>query len=285
VKKLTDKFLIIKNNQMAARMIRKMQWKDHLSCPHCGCINDILKHSVLKNGIFRYFCLNCSKYFNDLNGTIFEKTKVPLWKWLYGLTLLLEATGSISAAELSRNIQVSYPTAWKMLKKIREAQINKQFGLKFSGIIESDEAWISHGKNQQILLGLVERAGKVQFFCIEDRKEDQLIAPHLWYVKPGSMVCTDSHASYNGLFPRFIHHTVNHSIGEFKRNHIWTNTIEGVWSMLKGILRTIHHGVSKKYLKSYYSLFAFNYNHRNLSISQKFSLLLKSSCQPLACLY
>lgn len=285
MKKLADKFKLIKNNQMAARIIRKVRWNEHFACPHCGCMKDISKHSILQNGIFRYFCMNCQKYFNDLNGTIFEKTKVPLWKWVYGITLLLESTGSISAAELSRNIHVSYPTSWKMLKKIREALIKKQFALKFEGIIESDEAWISHGKNQQILLGLVEREGRVQFFCIEDRKEDQLFAPHLWYVKPGSVVCTDGHSSYNSLFPRFIHQTVNHSIGEFKRNHIWTNTIEGVWSMLKGILRTIHHGVSKKHLKGYYSLFAFNYNNRKLSFLDKFSLLLKSSCQPLSCLY
>lgn len=285
MQKIPNKFSIIKNNVIAARILRKMRWNKQIYCPYCGCINDISTHSVFKNGIKRYFCHNCMKTFTDLSRTIFEKTKVPLWKWIYGLILLLESTGSLSAAELKRNIEVSYPTAWKMLQKIRKVLIPAQFALKFSGVIESDEAWISHGENQQILLGMVEREGRVQFFCIEDRKEDQLIAPHLWYVEQGSIVCTDSLSSYHGLFPRFIHHTVNHSVGEFKRNHIWTNGIEGIWSMLKGIIRTIHHGVSKKHLKGYYSLFAFNYNNRKRSFQEKLSLLIKYSCQPRYCLY
>ena len=285
MKKLPNKFALIKNKNLAGKIMRKLHWDGQRCCPHCGCIDGIIKHQKLKDGIYRYFCGNCDRTFTDLTGTVFEKSKVSLWKWIYGLILLIESTGSISAAELSRNIEVSYTTAWKMLRKIRHCIEVNQLDTKLNGIIESDEAWISHKDNQQIVLGMVERQGKVRFCPILDRKEDQLIYPHYWYVKKGSMVFTDGLISYSALGVDYTHLWVNHSAKEFKRNDVWTNTIEGVWSMLKGIIRTIHHGIKKKYLTKYLALFAFNYNNRHLPLNDKFQLLFKYLCQPRYCLY
>ena len=269
----------------AIRIIRKLHWKGKIACPHCGCVNNITTHSIMKSGTKRYFCSNCEKTFSDLTGTIFSKTKIPLWKWIYALIILFESTGCISAAELSRSIQISYPTAWNMLRRLRRILSNEQYKGKLKGVIESDEAWISHKKNQQVVMGMVERNGKVKIFPIIDRTEISLYAPHLLHVKAGSMVCTDSLPSYNSLNIRYIHHAVNHSIGEFKRNHIWTNTIESVWSQLKGILRTIHHGVKHQYIFDYCSLFAFKYNIRKLSLENKLATLINILCQPRYCLY
>lgn len=283
--KITDKFRLIKNNKMAAKIIRKLRWNKQIYCPYCGCVDDIRLHSLFKNGVKRYFCNNCMKTFTDLTGTIFEKTKVPLWKWLYGIIILLESTGSLSAAQLSRNIEVSYPTALIILRKIRRAFEDDRFKGKLRGILESDEAWISHKKNQQILLGITERDGGVRFFPVIDRSEASLYFPHRKYVEEQSMVCTDSLSTYNTLNHRYIHHAVNHSRGQFSWNHVHTNTIEGVWSMLKGIIRTIHHGVWKKHLQGYLDLFSFMYSNRLLSLSDKFNLLISKSCQPRYCLY
>jgi transposase-like protein len=270
---------------MAARMVRKLRWNKQIYCPYCACIDDIKPHSNFKNGIKRYLCTNCMKTFTDITDTIYEKTKVPLWKWIYGMIILLESTGSLSAAELSRNIEVSYPTALKMMRKIRSGLWKDRFEGTLKGVCESDEAWISKKKNQQILLGTVERNGKLKLFPILDRSDVSLYFPHRKYVEAGSIVCTDSFSTYQNLNHRYIHHTVNHSIKQFAWRDVHTNTIEGVWSMLKGVLRTIHHGVWKRHLQGYLDLFAFMYSHRSLSISEKFNLLIFKSCQPRYCLY
>lgn len=283
--KIPNKFSIIKNNERSAQILRKIRWKAGMYCPYCGCTNDISKHSNLRNGIKRYFCNNCMKTFTDITRTIYAKTKVPIWKWIYGIVILLESTGSLSAAELSRNIEVSYPTALKMMRKLRKSLENDRFEGTLKGVLESDEAWISKKKNQQILLGIVERQGSLKLFPILDRSDTSLYFPHRKYVEKGSMVCTDSLSTYQTLNARYIHHTVNHSIGEFAFRDIHTNTIEGVWSMLKGILRTIHHGVWKKHLQGYLDLFSFLYSNRNFSLLEKFNLLLSKSCQPRYCLY
>lgn len=270
---------------MAVKIIRKLRWNGQIACPSCACVNDILPHSILKSSVRRYFCANCSRTFTDITGTIFEKSKVPPWKWIYGIIILLESTGSLSAAELSRNIEVSYPTALKMLRKIRSSLWDDRFKGVLKGVCESDEAWISHKKNQQIMLGIVERGGRLKLFPIIDRSNVSLYFPHRKYVEKGSMVCTDSLSTYNNLNHRYIHHSVNHSAKQFAWRHIHTNTIEGVWSMLKGVIRTIHHGVWKDHLQSYCDLFVFMYSHRSLSISEKFNLLISKSCQPRYCLY
>lgn len=283
--KVANKFSIIKNNHLAAQILRKQRWKAGIYCPYCGCINNIKTHSKQKTGIKRYFCDNCMKTFTDITGTIFEKTKIPLWKWVYGIIILLESTGSLSSAELSRNIEVSYPTAFRMMKRIRKSFFNDRLEGTLKGICESDEAWFSHTKNQTILLGIVERKGEVKLFPILDRSDISLYFPHRKYVEKGSMVCTDSLSTYQNLNHRYIHHWVNHSAKEFAWRHVHTNTIEGVWSMLKGVIRTIHHGVWKKYFQSYCDLFSFMYSNRNLSILEKLNLLISKFCQPRYCLY
>lgn len=266
-------------------MLRKLRWKGKIACPSCGCISDIKQHGTQKNGLNRYLCLNCSRTFNDTTGTIFSKSKVPIWKWMYVLIILFESTASISAAEVQRSINVSYPTALNIMKRLRKVFECDHLDGKLFGVIESDEAWFGKKNNQQIMLGMVEREGSVKLFPIIDRKEDQLYYPHLRYVKKGSIIMTDGHMSYSALSISFIHHWVNHSIKEWTRNHIWTNTIEGVWSMLKGIIRTIHHGVSKRYLQGYCNLFAFRYSHRHLSFNQLFPIFINKICQPRCCLY
>ena len=270
---------------MAIKLFRKLRWKPQIYCVHCGCVDSIRTHSIMKSGLKRYFCPHCDKTFSDTTGTIFNKSRIPIWKWIYVLIILFESTGSLSSAEVKRSIKVSYPTALKMMRKIRSSTLMDQFKGQLKGIVESDEAWISHKRNQQILLGIVERWGSVKFFQIEDRSDTSICFPHWKYVEDKTMVCTDGLISYKSLGPKYYHHWVNHSKGEFAWRHIHTNTIEGIWSMLKGIIRTIHHGVWKKYLMEYVQLFAFMYSERRKSFDEKFNLLFQKLCQPRYCLY
>ena len=58
------------------------------------------------------------------------------------------------------------------------------------------------------------------------------------------------------------HGTVNHSIGEYVRGDVHTNTVEGYFSVFKrGIMGTYHH-ISPQHLKRYLAEFDFRYNTR-----------------------
>jgi len=78
-----------------------------------------------------------------------------------------------------------------------------------------------------------------------------------------TVVYTDEGATSKGLGRLYEkHESVNHSIGEYVRGDVHTNTIEGFFSIMKrGINGTYHH-VSQKHLKRYLVEFDFQYNER-----------------------
>lgn len=89
-------------------------------------------------------------------------------------------------------------------------------------------------------------------------------------IEPGALFCTDSRISYSIAGIRYHHATTNHSKHEFAsryRDLTWrevmvhSNTIEQLWGQFKGVIRTIHHGVSKKYRMSYLNEQIIRYEH------------------------
>jgi transposase-like protein len=83
-------------------------------------------------------------------------------------------------------------------------------------------------------------------------------------VPAGAAVVTDEFAAYRGLASQgYIHHTVNHSAGEYVRHYcIHTNGIESFWAMLKRGHYGIYHYMSPKHLHRYVNEFSFRQNTR-----------------------
>lgn len=149
--------------------------------------------------------------------------------------------------------------------KIRKAMVQKDDYL-LQGIVESDEAWFGRKENQHIVLGLVERYGRKLRFLIIPNVKEKTLYPHIRKnVKEGSRFFTDSRITYSITGIRYEHRTVNHSKYEFARGIVHTNTIEQIWGAVKGIIRTIHHGVSAKYRHLYLAQFAFRYQNEKSS--------------------
>ena len=200
----------------------------------------------------------------------------------------INATGSISAAEMSRQLSISYPSSWKMLMKMRQ-ELHKHLDTSLlTHVVEADEAWFGRKDNQEIILGLVERKKrKLILESIPNVQEDTLYPIVEKNVEKGSNFYTDSRITYciAGLF--YNHKATNHSKGEFARNSynecIHSNTIEQIWGDIKGIIRTIHHGISKKYRKYYLAQYIFKYE--NIKSTNLFYLTLFKLFSPTYCLY
>ncbi len=248
----------------AIKHLRRFTAHRKWACPHCGCIENLHKHSIDKRNIIIYKCYHCKKTFSELYGTIFHKSKVPLSKWLITIICWINATGSISAAQLAKEINVSYKTAWNMLMIMRSLFFNSlESDQLLSGLVEADEAWFGKKKNnnQDIVMGIVERkARKLKLIQIPNVKEKTLYPHILSNVKKGSKFFTDSRITYSITGIHYHHQTTNHSKGEFARkDNIHSNTIEQIWGDIKGIIRTIHHGISKKYRHLYLAQYTFKY--------------------------
>jgi transposase-like protein len=246
----------------ALTLVRRMNRTKVSQCKRCHCSGGLEIHHTDKRGIKTYHCKKCKKNYSELFGSIFYRSKVPIHKWLICIMEWSISTGSISAAELQRRLGVNYNTAWNMLMKMRSMMINVLPDQLMDGITEIDEAWMGKKDNQDIVFGIVERTHKkLQFVLIPNTKEKTIRKVVLKHVKKRSVLNTDGAMYYGFASVNYEQNSVIHSQKEFARaGGIHTNTMEQIWGDFKGIIRTIHHGVSKTYRLLYLAQYAFRYN-------------------------
>jgi transposase-like protein len=105
----------------ARKHFESLRWPDGPICPHCSVLDDAteLKGKSTRPGVYK--CKSCEKPFSATVGTVFERSHVPLHKWLYANHLMCSSKKGISAHQLHRTLGVTYKTAWFMAHRIREA--------------------------------------------------------------------------------------------------------------------------------------------------------------------
>ena len=91
-----------------------------------------------KDGYYR--CNACKADFTVRTGTIFERSHVPLHKWIYAMYLLVTACKGISSMQLAKEIGITQKSAWFVLHRFREA-CGPDLA-KFQGIVEIDETYV-----------------------------------------------------------------------------------------------------------------------------------------------
>lgn len=141
---LNLKAKIYHDEDVARRHLEKIQWPNGPICPHCGVIGEAtaLKGKSTRPGVYK--CRACEKPFSVTVGTVFERSHIPLTKWLLATELLTSSKKGISAHQLHRMLDVTYKTAWFMAMRIREAFVpNNPPQLGGEGqTVEADETYI-----------------------------------------------------------------------------------------------------------------------------------------------
>ena len=126
----------------ARERLESLRWPDGPVCPHCGSV----KAWPIKTRAGLYKCgeYQCRKQFTVTVGTVFERSKVPLNKWLMAVYLMCSSKKGISSHQLHRTLGVTYKTAWFMSHRIREAMHDDSGEILGSGggAVEADEAFI-----------------------------------------------------------------------------------------------------------------------------------------------
>lgn len=99
-----------------AEYILQIKWPQGFSCPKCKC-----KHAYLINTrrLPLFECSRCRYQASLTSGTIMEGSRTKLQKWILALFLISSSEEGINAVKLSHLIQVTYKTAWLILRKIR----------------------------------------------------------------------------------------------------------------------------------------------------------------------
>ena len=136
---------IYHDEDAALAHFEKLRWPEGPVCGHCGSLKVTrMSGAAHRKGLFQ--CKDCRKQFRAVMGTVFEKSHIPLHKWLLATHLICASKKGISAAQLHRELGFgSYRTAWFMAHRIREAmKPGPDGGGPLGGpgkIVEADETY------------------------------------------------------------------------------------------------------------------------------------------------
>ena len=133
-------------------------------------------------------------------------------------------------------------------------------------------------KDKTPVFGMLQRKGDAITRVVENTSQKELTPKILEFVKRDyTVLYTDEWLGYNAVDKMFYHYSVDHGKGKYVDGRIYTNTIEGFWSIFKRGIIGIYHHISKKHLQLYANEFTFRYNTRKIKDSSKFKLLLRNS--------
>jgi transposase-like protein len=255
-------------------------------CPKCKVER---KHHRVGNRT-AYACDHCGHHFYPLAGTIFEKSSTPLKTWFYAMYLMGSTRCGVSAKQVQRETGVTYKTAWRMFNQIRSLLSEGDLQLEGS-TVEVDETYIggkrkgSRGRPMRgdkklvPVVGIAQRNGRVIARVTKNANAKTLTGLIRKHVVPGSVVYTDEYPAYNTVAKgkRYIHKRIKHSSGVYVHGDIHTNTVEGLWSLIKRGISGVYHSVSPDNLQSYLDEYCFRYNRRHDGNLQFKAILLRAS--------
>jgi len=249
--------------------LEELRWPKGIACPRC---NGTTISRIKARRVFD--CDGCRYQFSVTAGTLFHDSHLPLPKWFLALYLMCESKKGISANQLKRMLKVSYKTAWFLCHRIRAAMADVN-AAQLSGTVEVDESYIGGKRagvgsgnriHKSMVLAAIERGGNGRIRTAGKMQRNKEIL-HGFVTEnvsdDAANVYTDEVRGYIGIGDEnTTHQAVNHSIKEYVRGEVHTNTVESVFSLFKRSLVGSFHQISAKHLDRYLDEFSFRYNNR-----------------------
>lgn len=276
---------IFQDENKARTWLEARVWPHGPHCPHCGNADaekiTKLEGKAHRSGLYQCNEPECREQFTVTVGTVFERSKIPLTKWLAALFLMTASKKGVSAHQAHRMLGVSYKSTWFMMHRLREAM--RSGGLEPLGgagkVVEADETYFGKidamriprdkrprhqgmkYKNNRPIVALIERGGSVRSFHVAVAQSAEVSEVVLNNIARESTLNTDESRLYHNMSEHFAkHETVKHSDGEYVRDGVSTNDIESVWAVLKRGLHGVYHHASAKHLDRYVDEFTFRLN-------------------------
>lgn len=287
------------NDETAAREhLESQRWPNGPICPLCGSSEaKALGGKSMGPGWFN--CTDCRGKFTVRVGTVFERSKVPLHKWLLATHLMSASKKGVSAHQIHRMLGVTYKTAWFMCHRIREAMIdtNPEPMGGPGGSVQADETYIGkldtprernkylppHTKRgrsgpaqKRAVVSLVS-GGKARTFHVQSANAKTVRTILVENVRRETELFTDESRIYTKVGEEFAHHkTVNHSRNEYvRKDGVTTNAVENYFSIFKRGMEGVYQHCKEKHLQRYLVEFDFRYNNREITDAERRDVALR----------
>lgn len=286
---------IFTDENAARAHLERIRWPNGVHCPLCGGLDKIKVLGGQSQGPGWYHCGDCRRKFTVRVGTVYERSHIPLHKWVFATHLLTASKKGISAHQVGRMIGVTYKSAWFMCHRIREAMIDTA-PTKMGGggtPVQADETYFgtkdhvrgkSHAEkkghsNKMSVVSLVS-AGKSRTFHV-DRADSSTVRTILAKnVRKDSQIHTDESRLYIGTRNYFDgHQKVHHTSGEYvdPKTGAHINGCENYFSIFKRGMRGVYQHCKEKHLQRYLTEFDFRYNSRDVDDFERAHNALKGA--------
>jgi transposase-like protein len=252
-------------------------WRNGRLCPHCDCTKSYpLSGKSSRPGL--YECKACKRQFTVTTRTPMHSTKLPLWKWLLCMYLMVNSSKGVSSVFMGKWVGVAQKTAWKMghgIRTLMEPGAESQPPLH--GIVELDEKYfggkprykkgVKHkrgkGTEKQPVLIAVQRKGAVRSALVDSDSAAELSPWVERFVQKDAYLMTDENRAYPQIGKHYAaHSSVNHSAKEYARGDVHNNTAESFNSLLERAKQGVFHFMSSKHLPRYLNEIGFRWDHR-----------------------
>jgi transposase-like protein len=284
------------DDDKAREALEAIRWPEGPVCPHCGNLDQekIAKGQGKAHRAGLYYCAACNGQFTVTIGTVMERSKIPLSKWLLAMHLMSASKKGMSALQLQRMLGVTYKTAWFLCHRIREAMTPATYDpLGGEGkIVEADETYIGGketnkhvskrkkgnlgGKGKAVVFALTERGGESHSYRVAKVTGETLRPVIVANVNRKSSLMTDQGGQYFHVGKEFARHeTVNHGADEYVRGDAHTNTSESRFSLMKRAVFGTHHAISEAHLSRYLTEWDFKWNTRKINDGERAALIAK----------
>lgn len=258
------------NSEEACREhLFKHKWSSGYVCEKCGCTE---YYFVPTRHI--YECKKCSYQATVTSNTVMHRTHTPLVKWFWAIYMAARDKRGISAIGLSKQIDVSYPTAWLVLHKIRKAMEQRDSNYKLANIVELDDAFFggpgSSGKRgrgsskSKVIVGIsLTDDGKPQFAkmkVVDAIDGDTVKEMAKENIESGSTIKSDGYTSYKVLKDSDYKHSPE-AVKNVDATEI-LHWVHIVISNAKAFINGTYHGLGCKHLQKYLDEYCYRFNRR-----------------------
>ena len=273
------------DDDAAERWFEEQRWSHGRYCSSCGSLDT---YETKNRKPMPYRCRDCGEYFSVKKGTVMEKSKLGLQKWVIAMYMMVTGIKGTSSMKLHRELGIHQQTAWFLMHRIREGFLEGA-PEKLAGLVEVDETYIG-GKRSNMSWERQQRfkgrgaVGKAIIAGVKERKTKQIHAKVIPNTKKrtlhgfisdnvecGSKVFSDEHQSYIGML--YEHESVVHSAGQYVRGMAHTNGMESFWALMKRGYHGTFHKMSFKHLDRYTNEFAGRNNIRDLDTVKQMEML------------